>query len=79
MTVQPKLRNETPKLEFVVVHPLYDEPEQKCDPSQLGPMKMSNSVRFSLIVLRGYLVLMGIMLAYHMFDVAGAFGHAGVK
>ncbi|HLK14170.1 MAG TPA: hypothetical protein VKT78_05140 [Fimbriimonadaceae bacterium] len=59
---------------FEVVHPIYDAPELKCDPSDLGPMKMSKSVRFSLLALRGYLAVMGLMLGYHMLDLAGAFG-----
>jgi hypothetical protein len=60
---------------FEVIHPIYDTPEAKCDPTDLGPMKMSKSVRFSLFALRGYLLVMGLMLGYHMLDLAGAFAH----
>ncbi len=34
-------------------------------------MKMSRSVRLSLLMLRGYLIVMGLMLAYHMLDLSG--------
>ena len=61
--------------QFVAVHPIYDEPEAKCDPSTLGPMKLSRSVRFSLFALRGYLVVMGLMLGYHLLDLAGVIAH----
>jgi hypothetical protein len=60
---------------FEVIHPIYDEPELKCDPAGLGAMKMSKSVRLSLFALRGYLVAMGLMLSYHMLDLAGVFAH----
>ncbi len=65
------LKNTAHLEEFIVIHPLFDEPEQKCDPSLLGPMKISRSVRLSLLMLRGYLVVMGVMLAYHMLDLSG--------
>ena len=58
---------------FEVIHPLFDKPEVKCDPSSLGAMHMSKSVRVSLVVLRGYLILMGLLLGYHMLDLAGVF------
>jgi len=60
---------------FEVIHPIYDEPEIKCDPTGLGAMEMSKSVKVSLLVLRVYLFAMGLMLAYHLLDLAGAFGH----
>lgn len=60
---------------FVVIHPLFDEPEQKCDPTDLGRIKMSSSVRSCLFVLRAYLMVMGVMLGYHMLDLAGVFAH----
>jgi len=59
---------------FVVIHPLDDIPEQKIDTSALGPMPMTTSVRFSLLALRGYLVLMMLLVLYHVMDLAGAFG-----
>ena len=60
---------------FYVVHPLDDRPEEKRDPDSLGPMPMSPSVKFSLLALRGYLVLMVGLVFYHVLDLAGIFGH----
>jgi hypothetical protein len=65
------LKNTAQLEEFIVIHPLFDEPEQKCDPSGLGAMKMSRSVRLSLLLLRAYLMVMGLMLTYHMLDLSG--------
>jgi len=56
---------------FTVVHPLHDTPEQKCSSEGLGPIVMTPAVRLSLTVLRGYLVLMTMMLGYHVLDLAG--------
>jgi hypothetical protein len=61
--------------DFYVIHPLFDKPEQKCDPSALGLMKMSKSVKLSLTLLRVYLIVMMLMLTYHLLDLAGLFGH----
>jgi hypothetical protein len=69
-TIQVHTReNET----FRVVHPLHDEPETKLSTSGLEPMRMTRSVRISLITLRAYLVVMTLMLLYHAFDLAGLF------
>jgi hypothetical protein len=62
---------------FVVIHPLDDVPEEKVDTENLGPMSMTSSVRVSLLCLRAYLVLMMILVFYHVFDLAGLFGHHG--
>ena len=43
--------------EEVVVHPLFDKPEEKFDPANLGPMHMTKSVKYSLISLGVYLIL----------------------
>ena len=58
---------------FHVVHPLHDAPEAKCESEGLGPIEMTASVRISLKVLRGYLLLMTGMLIYHVLDLAGVF------
>jgi len=60
---------------FVVIHPLDDVREEKVDTENLGPMKMTASVRISLLSLRAYLVLMMILVLYHVLDLAGLFGH----
>jgi hypothetical protein len=51
---------------FVVIHPLDDLPEQKVDTEALGPMPMTRSVKLSLMSLRGYLVLMMLLVVYHV-------------
>jgi len=58
---------------FFVVHPLDDTPEEKYDVAALGRMPMTRSVRFSLLTLRAYLILMTGLVAYHVLDLAGAF------
>jgi len=62
---------------FVVIHPLDDLPEEKVNVENLGPMPMTRSVRLSLMSLRGYLVLMMLLVLYHVLTLAGLFGHAG--
>lgn len=66
--------NEVPENHYVVVHPLDDRPEEKVDTSELGPMPMTTSVKLSLMALRGYLVLMVLLVVYHCVDLAGVFG-----
>jgi hypothetical protein len=57
---------------FRVIHPLDDAPEEKCSSEGLGHIAMTPAVRISLTVLRGYLILMTLMLGYHVLDLAGA-------
>ena len=54
---------------FTVVHPLDDQPEQKCSDESLAPMKMSGSVRTSLFVLRGYLIAMVGLVVYRLLEL----------
>ncbi len=56
---------------FRVIHPLDDEPEQKCSTEGLGHIAMTPAVRISLTVLRAYLIVMTLMLGYHVLDLAG--------
>jgi hypothetical protein len=58
------------KKEFIVVHPLDDVREKKVDTRSLGPMPMTTSVRLSLFSLRGYLVLMVVLVFYHVIQLA---------
>ena len=60
---------------YNVVHPLKDVPEQKCSSEGLGQIAITPSVRLSLRILRGYLMLMTVMLLYHVLDLAGALKH----
>ncbi len=50
-------------LDTRVIHPLDDEPEVKLYRPELGRMRMTRSVRVSLLLLRGYLVLMLLLVA----------------
>lgn len=56
---------------FRVLHPLDDAAEQKCTSEGLEPIAMTPAVRISLMVLRGYLILMFLLLVYHVLDLAG--------
>jgi hypothetical protein len=73
------LKNDRHIEEFVVIHPLYDEPEQKMSGVELGRMEMSKTVRVSLLLLRGYLILMFMLLGFHILDLAGVFGHHATR
>jgi len=75
--LRPTMVTDVPENHFVVVHPLDDRVEQKVDTSTLGPMPMTASVRLSLMALRGYLVLMMLLVLYHVMDLGGAFGQHG--
>ena len=52
--------------EFVVIHPLDDVREQKVDVTAVGPMRLTRTGRLSLIALRGYLILMLMLMVYHV-------------
>jgi len=72
------LKNNRIAEEFVVIHPLFDAPEEKRNGAELGRMPMSPSVRISLLLLRGYLVVMSILLVVHMVDSLHVFDrHVG--
>jgi hypothetical protein len=55
---------------FTVIHPLDDAPEEKMDTENLGPMKMTRTVRVCLFALRGYLLLMFGLLGYRVLQLA---------
>jgi len=55
---------------FLVIHPLDDIPEQKIESDHLPPMEMTRSVRWSLISLRVYLIVMIALFVYHVIDLA---------
>jgi hypothetical protein len=59
---------------YIVVHPLDDIAEEKVDTDTLGPMAMTASVRWSLVSLRGYLILMFMLVLYRVVQMAGLFG-----
>ncbi|MCL4377938.1 MAG: hypothetical protein M1409_06100 [Actinobacteria bacterium] len=60
--------------EFYVVHPLFDKEEDKCNPDSLGPMQMTKTRKYSLLILRLYLILMVCLAIYRVLDYAGVFG-----
>lgn len=70
------LENTVQEREFLVIHPLDDVREQKIETKHLGPMRMTPAVRLSLLALRGYLVVMVLLVLYHVLDLAGLFGRA---
>ena len=56
------------------VHPLdvpLDQLEKKFSADALGPMVMTKTVRISLLALRLYLIIMGLLCFYHVLDLAG--------
>jgi hypothetical protein len=57
-----------------VVHPLFDEPEGKMDLDALPPMPMTQSLRFSLVALRAYLMVMVLMVTYRFPELASILG-----
>jgi hypothetical protein len=72
--LRPTAISEVPDDHFLVVHPLDDVRETKIDTSALGTMPMTTSVKISLMTLRGYLMLMMLLVLYHVLDLAGALG-----
>jgi hypothetical protein len=60
---------------YRIVHRLDDLPEPKRDVSALGAMPMTPRVRLSLLALRGYLILMAALVAYHFLGRAAALKH----
>lgn len=61
--------------EFTVIHPLDDVRERKVDLSRLGPMRLTRTVRVALLALRGYLILMLMLVVYHVLGAAGVVVH----
>jgi hypothetical protein len=62
--------------QFVVIHPLDDVREEKVDTASLGRMSMTISAKVSLMALRGYLVLMMLLVLYHVIDLSRALGQS---
>jgi hypothetical protein len=60
---------------YEVVHPLDDVPEEKCSPEKLGAMKMTPTVKLSLLALRGYLILIVMLVFVSVLHQAGLFAH----
>lgn len=60
---------------FIVVHPLDDVAEEKVNTAGVGPLRLTTSVKLSLMALRGYLILMTFLLLYHVMDLSGLLRH----
>jgi hypothetical protein len=58
---------------FRFIHLLDDVAEEKFSTVELGKIKMTKMVWVPLGILRGYLILMVLMLGYHVLDLAGVF------
>lgn len=63
--IHPATMNTSEKC-YYVIHPLYDAPEEKCNIERLGPMPLSPAVKYSLLSLRLYLVLMAGLVFYRV-------------
>ena len=74
--LRPTTINNVSEDQFVVVHPLDDVREEKVDTASLGRMSMTTSAKISLMALRGYLVLMMLLVLYHVIDLSGALGQS---
>jgi hypothetical protein len=70
------IENMVDERDFLVVHPLDDVQEQKVETKHLGPMPMTPAVRISLLALRGYLVLVMLLVLYHVLGLAGILSKA---
>jgi hypothetical protein len=74
MFIKSSIVDQVPESHFVVVHPLDDVAEPKVETTALGRMPLTSSVKVSLLALRGYLVLMILLTAYHILTLAGIVG-----
>jgi hypothetical protein len=55
---------------YRVIHPLFDVPEEKVDIVNANPLVMSKTVKWSLISLRAYLIIMVGLAFYRTLVVA---------
>jgi hypothetical protein len=58
---------------YWVVHPLDDEPEEKCSTEGLGLMPMTRRTKIALLTLRCYIILMIPVLLAFVLRTAGVF------
>lgn len=56
---------------YYVIHPLYDAPEEKCNIEGLGLMPLRPAVKYSLLSLRLYLILMLGLVFYRVLHETG--------
>jgi hypothetical protein len=55
------------------VHPLDDLPEEKVDTENLGRMAITGAVKWSLLSLRAYLIVMTVLVLYRVLQLAKVF------
>jgi hypothetical protein len=60
--------------EFLVIHPLDVTAEDKCETETLGYTPMTPMVRWSLIALRTYLIIMAVMVFCRCLQLARIIG-----
>lgn len=70
-TFTPKTQAPSRPRRFVVVHPLDDAFEAKLPTENLGPMRLTRTVRICLFALRGYLWVIFGLLGIWSFQLAG--------
>lgn len=58
---------------LIVIHPLDDAPEEKLNTTGVAPLHLTTGGKLSLMALRGYLILMTILLLYHVLELGGLF------
>lgn len=56
---------------YEVIHPLFDIPEEKIDTENAAPLHMTKSVKWSLVSLRAYLIIMIGLSIYRSMVLAG--------
>jgi hypothetical protein len=54
---------------YVVIHPLHDAPEAKCDAGHLGPLKLSRGCRVALAAVRLYIIAILLMGGYRVVEL----------
>jgi len=59
---------------YLIIHPLDDTAENKCETEHLGHAPMTPMVRWSLIALRAYVVIMVVMVFYRCLQLARIIG-----
>lgn len=60
---------------LLVIHPLDDVAEEKCNPDLLPKLHLTLGGKIALIALRSYLIVMLLLVLYRVVDLAGVFGH----
>jgi hypothetical protein len=68
LEVEPRLAPR-PAKSFVVIHPLHDAPEAKCDAGHLGPLKLSRGCRIALGAVRFYIIAILLLGGYRVVEL----------